>query len=229
MSTPFAEIEGPYSFKDVDGFKTLVYIFLPGGERKNVGEATVKVDGGMTFDIQLDEGYENIETGSFDVPMRFMGINRKPEDKINWGYNCLTSGVYHGRPESLWNLPLLQAIHMFSAEDLKDLVVYRIYTDALILVHRGFEPRPSEKWAEKVKEIAERRYHNLLQRKVGEISQYYKSPQLKRNVESVVERVKDNRLSPYYQPLHGHDSINLLCRILGVSADQEASKEVGTA
>lgn len=230
--TPFEEIEGPYAFKGVDGLKTPVYIFLPGGERKNIGEVMVKVDGGMIFNIQLDEEYQGIEHASFDVPMRYSAMNRKPEAKINWGGNCLTSGIHHGRPEPLWNLPLIQAIHMFSADELKDLVVYRIYTDALIFVNcspftqkgTGQTVKFTQEWAEKVKEIAEKHYANVLQHKVGEISNYYKSPSWKRDVEDVVERVKDNRLNPNYEPQHGHDSINMLCRILGVRAESESGK-----
>lgn len=144
--------------------------------------------------------------------------------EINWRYNCLTTGVHDGRPEPLWNLPLVQAIHMFSADDLKDLVIYRIYTDALIYVNCGLEPRPSKEWAEKIKEVAEERYSRTLQHKIGEIAQYYESPMWKREVTGVVERVKNNRLNPNYEPRHGHDSINLLCRILGVGAAQEAKK-----
>lgn len=77
------QIEGPYSFKDVNGLKTPAYIFLPGGERKEVGKVTVRVSGGMTFAVDLDEDYKNIETASFDVPMRYTYLNRpnKPQDK----------------------------------------------------------------------------------------------------------------------------------------------------
>lgn len=149
-----------------------------------------------------------------------MNVPEAPEPEINWGYNCLTIGVHHGRPEQLWNLPLLQAYEMFG-EDLKDLVVYRIYTDALIFVHRGLEPRPNKEWAEKVKTQAENLYHDMLQRKVDEIDDYYKSPMWKRDVGDVVERIKNNKLNPFYQPLHAHDSVNMLCRILGVSASQK--------
>lgn len=142
------------------------------------------------------------------------------EPEINWGYNCLTPGVHHGRPEALWNLPLFQAVHMFDQETLKDLVVYRIYTDALIYVHRGAEPRPNEEWAGKIKEEAEKRYSNALQHKIGEIVNYYKSSTFQNDVKDVVKRVKDNRLNPYYEPLHSHDTINMLCRIIGVSSNR---------
>jgi hypothetical protein len=96
------------------------------------------------------------------------------------------------------------------------------------MVNRGDEPRPSEAWAKKVKELAEERYSNTLQRKIGEISTYYKSSTYKNDVQGVVERVKDNRLNPRYEPLHPHDTINMLCRILGSSSSIEASKEGGS-
>jgi hypothetical protein len=173
--------------------------------------------------LKEERGYPNAEIA------KAMGITKNEVQEllgvINWGYNCLTVGIHHGRPEVLWNLPLLQAAtHMFSADELKELVISRIYTDALIMVNRGDEPRPSEAWAEKVKELAEERYSNTLQHKIGEISTYYKSSTYKNDVQGVVERVKDNRLNPHYEPLHSHDSINMLCRIIGVSSSIEASR-----
>jgi len=149
------------------------------------------------------------------------------DTEINWGFNCLTTGIHHGRPEALWNLPLFQATHMFSAEDLKELVISRIYTDALIFVHRGQTDRRivTEEWATCIKELATAKYSNVLQHKIGEISRYYRSPECKRDQKGVVNRIKDNRLNPKYQPLHGHDSINMLCRILGTECSREASKD----
>jgi hypothetical protein len=145
--------------------------------------------------------------------------------EINWSYNCLTVGIHHGRPERLWNLPLLQAAQMFSGEDLKDLVVSRIYADALIYVHSGDEPRPTEKWAERVKELAEKRYLRIFQSMIGEISRYYQMPEHKRELHDAVVLVKDNGLGRHYQPLHSHDSINMLCRILGTSSSAKISLE----
>lgn len=145
------------------------------------------------------------------------------KDEINWGYNCLTAGVHHGRLEALWCLPLLQAREIFDADALKDLVIYRIYTDALIFVHRGNQPTMSEEWAEKTKELAEAGYPEVLQAKIEELEKHYASPTWHRDVAAVVERVKDNRLNPHYQPLHPHDSINMLCRIIGTMASIQAS------
>lgn len=174
-----------------------------------------------------DKGYTNVAIAHIlrisESTVHSM-ISTVVEPEIEWGYNCLTQGVHHGRPEKLWNLPLIQAIHMFSGDQLKELVVYRIYTDALIYVHRGVEPRPSEEWAEKVKRFAEESYPNVFQHKIGEISEYYRSSECTRDQMEVIERVKDNKLNPHYEPLHPHDSINMLCRIIGVSASIKASK-----
>jgi hypothetical protein len=160
-------------------------------------------------------------------------VKEAPEPEINWGYNCLTGGVHHGRPEELWKIPLIQASVIFTRDDLKEIVVNRIYTDALIYVHRSpFAQKGSEEtvkftqeWAEKIKEIAEARYSDVFQNKIDELHAYYASSSWHRDVEGVIERVKSNRLNPTFQPLHGHDSINLLCRILGVSASLEVSKD----
>lgn len=75
-------IEGPFSFRKVDGMKTPVYIFAPGGVRMEIGEATVHLPmgGGMTFDVQLDEPYKDVRSACFDVPMRFSVMpNEEPD------------------------------------------------------------------------------------------------------------------------------------------------------
>jgi len=174
-----------------------------------------------------DHGYSNSEIASaMGITENYVRNLIPSEPEINWGYNCLTTGVHHGRPEALWNMPLLQMTYIFNPDEIKELIVYRIYTDALIYVHRGSDPRPTEQWAERIKEIAEERYLNVLQLKIGEITKYYESPAWHRDVHGVIERIKNNRLNPRYQPLHSHDSINMLCRIVGVSASIEASKDI---
>jgi len=154
-----------------------------------------------------------------------MATKPTESSEITWGYNCLTTGIHHGRQEILWNLPLFQALSMFTAYELKDLVINRIYTDALIIVHRGPEPRPSQEWAEKIKKYAEELFPNLFQQKIGELSNYYQSGPWRQDVQVVINRVKDNRLNPNYHPLHSHDSINMLCRIIGTSAVHKAARE----
>lgn len=219
------QIEGPYSFKAVDGLKTPVYIYKRGGEKKIIGEATVKVDGGMTFDVQLDEEYKDIENGAFEVPMRYTYLNLPDKPRINWGYNCLTAGIHHGRPEAIWNIPLMHAISIFQHHVLKDLVIARIYNDAVQIVdHNDKFDNAYNAWASRVREIAEERYDRTLQHKVGELSNYYNSPGWELEQQEAVRRVAEGKLNPGYAPLHGHDSINLLCRIIGTGASIEASK-----
>lgn len=155
--------------------------------------------------------------------------------KIEWGYNCLTESVHHGRPEKIWNLPLLYAVQIYSAEQLKRLVVARIYNDAMQYVDNSpFTQKGTGKsfsfaneWAEQIKQYAEDWLPSTLQHTVGEIAQYYKSNNRQTDVDQVVERVEMNKLNPGYAPLHGHDSINLLCRILGTCCAREASKNHG--
>jgi len=65
------KIEGPFSFKDIDGLKTPIYIFAPGGVRMEIGEATIHVDSGLTFDIHMEEAYKDVNHAAFDVPMRY--------------------------------------------------------------------------------------------------------------------------------------------------------------
>ncbi|MFL5660099.1 MAG: hypothetical protein ACJ8BW_01975 [Ktedonobacteraceae bacterium] len=146
-------------------------------------------------------------------------------EEINWGDNCLTSGVHHGRPEALWNLPLLQATHMFTPEQLKELVVDRIYNDAMEWVEHGNEPRLPQAWAERVKELAEPMVLSTYYEKIEEISDYYRSPMFKRDVNFAIEFNKAGKLNSGYQPTHSHDTINLLCRIVGSSASRQASEE----
>jgi hypothetical protein len=84
------------------------------------------------------------------------------ETDIEWGYNCLTDGVHHGRPEAIWNIPLGYA--------------KQIYGD---IVLREME---------------------------------------------VTGRIKREELNRGYAPLHGHDTINMLCRIIGMSARGRAER-----
>ena len=143
--------------------------------------------------------------------------------EINWGYNCLTQGVHHGRPEPLWNLPLNYAIGLFGKNQLALLVLTRIHRDALqITLHNE---QYTTEWANRVRAHAEEHYDRTLQHKVGEISTYYKSSGFKADLDRVVELVEKDQLNVFYEPLHGHDSINMLCRIIGVNACIEASKE----
>lgn len=136
---------------------------------------------------------------------------------INWRHNCLTVDVHDGRPEALWNLPLFQAAYMYPKEELKELVLARIFNDAMQFVDTN-PSRFNEEWAEKVRAHAEEMYMRTLQHKIGEISTYYQSPEFQRDVKGVVERVQADRLNAHYAPLHNHDSINMLCRIIGVSS-----------
>ena len=153
--------------------------------------------------------------------------------EIDWGYNCLTQGVHHGRPEAVWNLPLMFAVKIYSATNLSDLVIARIYNDALQYVENpigitGNEVRWTHEWADRVKRIAGQRYPHVLQSKVGELRKYYDSAAWELDTQELIRWVQKNKLNPGYQPLHPHDSINLLCRILGTSSSIEASKEGGS-
>lgn len=231
------KIEGPFSIKDVDGLKTPAYIFKLGGQRETIGEVTVKVSGeeGMTFDVNLNEKYKDNETASFEVPMRYVYLNLPDVPKINWRQNCLTAGPHDGRPEAIWNLPLMQTTFMFTPIQLQALVVDRIYNDAMQYVksspftQQGTEAsvRFTPEWADEIKELAGPRVLPVYQQKVGELSKYYLSSPFKKDMDGVVERNKLNKLNPRFAPLHGHDTINMLCRIVGVGCSRDATPSVG--
>jgi hypothetical protein len=144
---------------------------------------------------------------------------------INWGYNCLTQGVHHGRPEPIWNLPLFQALMMFDNAGLKKLVVARIHNDALQFVHHS-DTNVSEAWAQKVANLAEERFDDTLTAKLGELETYYDSPECYANIRAAIDLYEQGKggQTLVYQPLHSHDSINMLCRILGTSCSIEASR-----
>lgn len=76
------KIDGPWAFKGVDGLETPVYIFEPGGERKDIGVARARIanPGGLQFEIELEEPYQNVSMASFEVPMRFTVHPHKPDD-----------------------------------------------------------------------------------------------------------------------------------------------------
>lgn len=152
---------------------------------------------------------------------------------INWGYNCLTAGVHHGRPEALWNLPLLYARRLFKVDELQSIVVTRIYNDAMVYVssapiaQEGFEDlnTSTEEWAEKTRSLAQESFVAVLNGKIDELNEYYDTKEWRLATYGVIKRIKKDKLNPGYQPLHPHDSINKLCRILGTSSSIEASKE----
>lgn len=156
-----------------------------------------------------------------------MSEDTKPE--INWGYNCLTQDVHHGRPDQLWNIPLNYAIKLFSKDILKELVIGRIYNDAMQYVGR-FEQKGTgetvtidQAWADRVKQEAVKYYDRTLQHKVGEISLYYKEARFAEDMGDAARRNAEGILNWHYELLHPHDSINMLCRILGVSSSIKAS------
>lgn len=144
---------------------------------------------------------------------------------INWGYNCLTSGPHHGRPEAIWNIPLLYATQIFSRIELALLVLTRIHKDALQITLHNEEY--TTEWANRVRAHAEEMYDRTMQHKVGELSKYYDSPGFKSDIEQAVKLVTEDKLNPGYAPLHSHDTINMLCRIIGSSASRTASQEQG--
>jgi len=144
-------------------------------------------------------------------------------DHIEWGHNCLTVGVHHGRPEAIWNLPLNYAVILFSKAQFAELVLSRIHWDALQITLHNEEY--TTEWANRVRACAEARYDRTLQHTVGEIATYYKSPERASDLDRIVSLVSEDKLNAHYEPLHNHDSINMLCRILGVKASREASKD----
>lgn len=72
------KIEGPWAFRGLHELRAPVYIFVPGGEKQEIGEVVVHTGKGMKFEINLKEGYEDVETASFEIPMRFI-VRRKAE------------------------------------------------------------------------------------------------------------------------------------------------------
>lgn len=144
--------------------------------------------------------------------------------EINWGFNCLTTGPHHGRPEAIWNIPLRYAKQIYGDAVLEEMVVSRIYNDAMQMVEHGLEPRPSQAWAERVREIARERFQTTLDAKVKELSTYYQSDMWTRDTKDAAERIQRNKLNPHYEPLHSHDSINQLCRMIGVGSSIAAAK-----
>jgi hypothetical protein len=153
--------------------------------------------------------------------------------EINWRHNCLTSGPHDGRPDAIWNIPLVYAATtVFRRDQLQELVISRIYNDAMQFVNRDQEfieqgaresVSYSKEWADRVKEIAEEKYLNTLMVKVGEIMKYYESAGWQLEQQGAARRVTEDKLNPRYSPLHPHDTINMLCRIIGMSASTKAS------
>lgn len=143
---------------------------------------------------------------------------------IDWNQNCLTQGVHDGRQESLWQMPLGYAQKIYGGSVLAEMVIARVYNDAMQVVEHSSEEAFTKEWAERVKEIVSERFQDVFESKLKELSDYYKSSMFKRDTLDAVDRIERQKLNPNYEPLHHHDSINLLCRILGVSAFYAALK-----
>lgn len=143
---------------------------------------------------------------------------------IDWRQNCLTSMPHDGRPDAIWNIPLVYATTViFSADELKALIVNRIDNDAMQFFTHG-DPRYDTAWADRVKANVLEMYDHTLAAKVEEITNYYKSKSFKDDVMFAIERVEKDKLNVFYQPLHPHDTLNMLCRILGVPAARKAAE-----
>lgn len=66
------EVHGPWGWRGLEEFEAPVYIFQKGtGEKVRVGKVVAKIVGGLKFEIMLDEEYKDLNTASFEVPMRF--------------------------------------------------------------------------------------------------------------------------------------------------------------
>lgn len=64
-------IDGPWAFRGLHELRAPVYIFVPGGEKVEIGEVVANTDHGLKFDVQLNKDHEDVEVASFEVPMRF--------------------------------------------------------------------------------------------------------------------------------------------------------------
>lgn len=145
------------------------------------------------------------------------------KNKINWRQNCLTSGPHDGRPEAVWNMPLLYACTtIFHRPLLKDLVAARIYNDAMQIVANN--DKFDETWADRVKKHAQENYTRVVEAKISELNIYYQSISFGQDMADAVDLVSEDKLNAFFEPLHSHDSINMLCRILGVPASMAAAK-----
>lgn len=70
------KVEGPWAFNALEGLRTPIFIYLPGGERQEVGFAIAKIEGGPCFEIYFDPKYDDVDRGQFEFPMRFTAIRK---------------------------------------------------------------------------------------------------------------------------------------------------------
>lgn len=202
---------------------------------QHVGDAATRLRlmGGAAKELRA-EGRSNSEIAKImGTSENFVRNLIRDNGEINWSFNCLTSDVHHGRPETIWNIPLhYAATKLYRRDVLQELVISRIYNDAMMYVEAspfvqkdtGATTSFNEEWADLVKKFAEERYLNILQLKIGELSKYYASPGWALEQQETARRVTENKLNPNYAPLHPHDSINQLCRMIGMGAVTRAAK-----
>jgi hypothetical protein len=151
---------------------------------------------------------------------------------IDWTQNCITRGIHNGRPEPIWNLPLTTVRVAYPSDELKELILDRIYQDAMQYVdnspfqQEGVDEvvRYEQSWAQELRDKAKEIYQVWLERKLGELLHFYTSPTWRETIHGTVQLAKEGKLNKHFFPLHSHDSINLFCRILAIQAVLEISK-----
>lgn len=141
--------------------------------------------------------------------------------EINWRHNCLTVGVHDGSPEAIWNISLLHAVKIIDEVTLEELIIARIYNDAMQMVENNDDL--DKAWADRVRIHSIANYKEVLKQKVEELERYYSSVGWGLEMQEAARRLKVGKLNPHWAPLHHHDTLNLLCRIIGSSASRAAS------
>lgn len=190
--------------------------------RREIVEAVSAV-----IDRKVTESDDELLKQATGFKVEVVEVSREePADQINWGYNCLTQGVHHGRPEPIWNLSLLHAFGIFQPVELRELVLNRIYNDAMLFVRHGEDPRPTEAWATRVMLRADELYDRYMVAKTAELHEYYEGESWRNTVRQTLDLYKAGKLNGHFQPLHGHDSINLFCRILGTTSSRDVGAPV---
>lgn len=77
------EVEGPWAFQGINDQEAPVYIYQKGtGEKVKVGKVVAKVDKGLKFEVHLDDEYKDLDSASFEIPMRFH-VKRKKDEESN--------------------------------------------------------------------------------------------------------------------------------------------------
>lgn len=136
-------------------------------------------------------------------------VTEVPQEKVNWGYNCLTAGVHHGRQTDTWREPLKGLLDNLTVGEIMQTVSQRIKDDAQQYADVGMLECGVDAVMIEFNKIDFGEWYLL---HLVALEGHYKQLGM-----PLGERYMEDRPTLYMHQLD-QDSLNMVCRILGQRA-----------